>query len=323
MCDINSENFVIYLNSYGLGFLGNLLSFIIFYSLDEFRKISTGFFFLLSTISNSFHLWTLITEFFTVFNIYVYPDSFFQCRFNYFLQNVSRAISTYLAIGISLDRLIRSELPLPSRRICTRRNSIIYTFIVIVLFSILWSPWLSPTIIRDPTTGNCIFNTSPSIYFYISQFQTPFRLIVVCIIPVIIMAVSNIRMLYNMRQSRRRVRNRIEVHTVLIGVPPTTTIHPNVRRMSALDRMLLYMMLANVCTFIITQIPFNTYTIARSYYQSLDASTHSFVRTLLLIWSAVYFGVVFYLYCLTSPLFREKFILISKKLLRFIKRQPT
>jgi hypothetical protein len=294
---------------------------IIFYSLDEFRKISTGFFFLLATISNSFHLWTLTTEFLGVFNIYVYHDGFFQCRFNYFLQNVSRAISTYLAIGISLDRLIRSELPLPSRRICTRRNSIIYTFLVIIISVIIWSPWFSPTIIRDPTTGNCIFNLSSSIYFYLGQFQTLLRLILVCVIPVILMTVSNIRMLYNMRQSRRRVKPQIEIQTVLIVIPSNRIIDRNARRMSALDRMLFYMMLANVFTFIITQIPFNTYTTVRAYYQGLDTLTNSLLRTLFLIWSSIYFGVVFYLYCLTSPLFREKFIFIGKKCLRFIKCQ--
>lgn len=179
-----------------------------------------------------------------------------QCRFNYFLQNLSRAISTYLAIGISIDRLIRSELPLRSRRICTRRNAIIYAIIIFIFFSILWSPWFSPTIIRDSTTGSCIFNISPSINFYLVQVQVPFRLIVVCIVPVIIMFAANIRMLYNMRQSHRRVEHRLEISTT-INTP--VIVNPSVRRMSAIDRMLFYMMVANVCTFIITQIPFHVY----------------------------------------------------------------
>ncbi len=313
---------MLYAISYGLGFIGNLLSLIIFCSLDEFRKISTGFFFLLLTISNSFHLWTLTTEFLGVFNIYIYPDGFFQCRFNYFVQNISRAMSTYLAIGISIDRLIRSELPMRSRRICTRRNAVIYTLINFVIFSIVWSPWLAPAVIRDSITGTCIFDKSSIISFYLTQIQAPLRLIVVCIIPVIVMAASNIRMLYNMRQSRRRVGNQVEMKRTITAVGSNVITNPTIRRMSAIDRMLFYMMLANVCTFIITQIPFHIYTTVRSYNMSLNTFTASLIRALVLIWSSIYFGVAFYLYCFASPLFRQKFIITSKKIFNFVKHRP-
>jgi len=164
-------------------------------------------------------------------------------------------------------------------------------------------------------------NLSSAVYFYLVQVQTPLRLILVCIIPVIIMTGSNIRMLYNMRQSRRRVENRIEFKRTMFPVLSPVITNPSIRRMSAIDRMLFYMMLANVCTFIITQIPFNIYSTIQSYYRILDTSTNSLVRALLLIWSSIYFGVAFYLYCLTSPLFRKKFIIMSKKLVNFIRHR--
>ena len=300
------------LNSYGLGFIGNLLSLIIFCSLDDFRKISTGSFFLFTTISNTFHLWTLSTEFLGVFDVYIYSNTFLQCGFNYFLQNVSRAISTYLAIGIAFDRLIRSELPIRSRVICTRRNAVIYTLFFSLIFSVLWSPFFSPIITRDPRTGSCVFNQSSSLYSYLVQVQQPLRLVLVCILPVLLMLLSNIRMLYNMRQSHRRVQNG---HVALSSV----TSQPNTHRISDIDRMLFYMMSANVGTFILTQIPFHVYSTVRSYYQGFDQFTSSLVRALLLIWSSIYFGVAFYLYCLASPLFRKKFLIISKRILRFIR----
>ena len=291
--------------------------------MEEFRKISTGFFFLLTTLSNSVHLWTLTTEFLGVFNLYVYSEAFFQCRLNYFLQNVSRAISTYLTVGIALDRFIRSEWPMPSRRICTRRNAIIYTLIISIIFVAFWALWFSPSLIRDPDTGDCIFNRSPSIHFYLTQIQTPFRLIIICLFPVLIMSTCNFRLLYNMRQARRRVFNQMEIRTVITApVSSMPTTNAITRRMSAVDRMLFYMMLSNVCTFVITQIPFHIYTTVRVYYPALDPFTHSLVRALLLIWSSIYFGVAFYLYCLASPLFREKFILMNKKFLRMCKGRP-
>jgi hypothetical protein len=230
-------------------------------------------------------------------------------------------LSTYLAIGIALDRFIRSEMPLGSRRICTRRNAIIYTLIHLIIFSLLWAIWLSPSITRNPITGVCINNNSPTVYFYLVQVQTPVRLVVVCIIPVIVMAAANLRMLYNMRQSRRRVQNRVEINTIMTANASAVIINSTARRMAAIDRMLVYMMLANVLTFIITQIPFNIYSTIRSYHMTLDAFTNSLVRALLLIWSSIYFGVAFYLYCFASPLFREKFITSSRKIINFVKHR--
>ncbi|CAF1455305.1 unnamed protein product [Adineta steineri] len=307
---------------YGLGFIGNIFSLIIFCSLDEFRRISTGCFFLLTTIANSFHLWTLTTEFLGVYNIYIYSGGFLQCRLNFFVQNVSRAMSTYLAIGIALDRFIRSELPLRSRTICTRRNAIIYTIVNFIIFSIIWSLWLCPTIIKDPITGKCIYNQSPTFYFYLTQVQTPVRFVIVLIIPVIIMITANIRMLQNMRQSHRRVAHQAEMNTTLTAVTPASMNKPIARRMTSLDRMLFYMMVANIGTFIITQIPFHIYTLVRNYYAALDPFTHSLVRAILLIWSSIYFGIAFYLYCFAAPIFRQKFITITRKIIGCLRHRP-
>ena len=309
-------------NRYSLGFIGNVLSLLIFCSLAEFRKISTGTFFLFTTVSNSIHLWTLTTEFLGVFNVYVYADGFWQCRMNYFVQNVSRAMSTYLAIGIALDRFIRSELSLRSRWICTRRNAVIYTLTIFVIFSLLWSVWLCPTIVRDEKTGKCITNNSSLVSFLLVQVQVPARAVVVCLLPVFVMTAANVRMLYNMRRSRRRVENRAEPNTsvsVPISAMPGASA---IRRMTDVDRMLFYMMLANVGTFIITQIPFHLYTFIRSYYPTLDPFTNSLVRAVLLVWSSIYFGVAFYVYCLASPLFRKKFLRIGRKLHHFLKCRP-
>ena len=103
---------------YGFGFIGNLLSIFIF-SREEFRTNSTGTTFLFLTLSNTIHLWTLTAEFLSIFDVYISDNVFLQCRLNYFVQNVSRAVSTYLAVTITVDRLVRSELLMRSRVICT------------------------------------------------------------------------------------------------------------------------------------------------------------------------------------------------------------
>ena len=109
---------------------------------------------------------------------------------------------------------------------------------------------------------------------------------------------------HKLLQSRRRVQQENEVN----------------RQMTALDRTLSCMMLVNVETFIVTQIPFHVYTLVQVLYGAFDEYTHLVVRAMLLIWSSIYFGVGFYLYCLTSPLFRDKFLLFFRAMVTVVRR---
>jgi hypothetical protein len=303
---IDTFDFICRSIRYGLGFIGNILSLMILCSFDEFRQVSTGSLFLFITTTNSIHLWTLTTEFLTEYNIYVYSHAFLQCRLNFFVQNVSRAMSTYLAIGIALDRFIRTEIPLRSRMIWTRRHVFIYTGMNFFVFSLLWLFWLCPKIVRDTITSKCIF-TTPTLSLVISHIQAPIRMILVCMIPVIVMAMANLRMLHNLRRSRCLVENAMRRPTTT-QVPTITCLTTNnfsSRRMSAIDRMLFYVILVNVGTFIITQILFHIYATVRSYNLAFDRLTHILLRAMLLIWSSIYFGIGFYVHCLASPLFRD------------------
>jgi hypothetical protein len=67
--------------------------------------------------------------------------------------------------------------------------------------------------------------------------------------------------------------------------------------------MLIFMSIAHVVFFILTQIPFHLYAIGGCCIHWMGD-----VRTPILLWSSVYFGIGFYAYCLTSPYFRNKFI---------------
>ncbi|CAF0990919.1 unnamed protein product, partial [Didymodactylos carnosus] len=163
--------------------------------------------------------------------------------------------------------------------------------------------------------------------------HAPLRLILVCLIPVITMAAANIRLLSNIRRSRRRVGAEMEgtltvyeqqqkqqgerLKTTISPPTPNATRIGNIlklRRLNAVERMLVLMMITNVTMYIITQVPYHIYTVSRGYYQGLDSYTNSLVRALLLIWSSVYFGIGFYLFCFASPLFRQKFLKIGRTL---------
>jgi hypothetical protein len=226
------------------------------------------------------------------------------------MQNVSRAVSTYLAIGIVIDRLIRSEMPIRSRIICTRRNAVKLALICVIIFSVLSLFWFCPLNTINPMTNTCYAGQSAIYNSFINNIFFPVRFIVVCLIPVIIMSLANIRLVSNIRQSRRRVQ---QGNTIIAITNPGLML----RQMTPLDRMLVYMMLINVTAFIITQIPFHVYTIAHVYFKTLDQSTSALVRAILLIWSSIYFGIGAYLYCLASPLFREKLLKLMKAIFNY------
>ncbi|CAF4139425.1 unnamed protein product [Adineta steineri] len=304
--------------TYGLGFIGNLFALIVFSSLLEFRRISTGILFLLMTISNFFHLWTLAIDFLGICGYSIYSNIYLQCHLSPFVENISRAMSTYFSVGIAVDRFIRSEMPLRSKMICTRKNIFIVTIIIFIIFCLFWSFYLYPFSSQILITGECIYNQSISFEFFLVNIHIPLRAIFFCLIPIIIMTASNIRMMSNIRQARMRVsdipQNNDGYKSSTI-ISSTAISGPVGRRTLAIDRMLLLMMAASVLTFIITQIPFHIYMVVQVNIHTFNSYTDSLIYSMLLIWSSIYFGIAFYLYCLASPLFRRKFIRIGRKLI--------
>ena len=247
----------------------------------------------------------MTTEFLTSLSISIYSSVFVQCRLNYFVQNVSRAVSTYLAVTVTLDRLIRSEFPLRARKICTHRNVAKLTVIYVVIFSFLFSFWFCPLNTLNPSTGTCFTGRSPIYNYFINNIFFPVRFIIVCLLPAVLMLAANGRVLLNIRRSRCRVMPTLDRSNEVA----------NSTRLTPLDRVIMTIMLINGITFVLTQIPFHLYTVIRVYYRSLDTMKHSLVRTLLLICSSIYFGIGFYVYCLAMPLFRELSMQIIKNII--------
>ena len=313
-------------NSYGLGSVGNLLSLYIFYTQEEFRKISTGLLYLLMTIFNIVHLCCLGIEFLRLYSVTLYLGTVLQCGFNAFLQNMTRATSIYLAVAVAIDRLIRSELPMYSRVLCTRRNAGILTIIYVILFTLMWSFYFYQMSFFDSKTNSCI--NLPAFYIYFTRYiHDTARAVIVCFLPVLIITVANLRLLKNIRSSRRRVHGTngalrdapsLDITAITAPGPSTATT----RRATSFDRMIFYMMVANVSTLFLTQTPFHIDQIRNNYLNTLDPFVNRLLRSFLLIWSSLYFGIAFYLYCLSASLFRQKCLKILKNLIKCQRNQP-
>jgi hypothetical protein len=124
------------------------------------------------------------------------------------------------------------------------------------------------------------------------------------------------RMLNNIRQSKRRiVQQRLAEHAAIIIRPVLISkTSDGTRQTSTIDQMLLLMVLVNIIAYILTQIPFNIYTLYYAYEASDGYTLYSLIRAFLLMWSSIYFGIGFYLFCVTSPQFRKQFITKIKQL---------
>ncbi|CAF1080195.1 unnamed protein product [Adineta ricciae] len=263
------------------GFIGNFLSLTIFVR-EDIRHVSTGLLFLFLTISNSFQLLTLTIEFIDVaYNIRLFACVVIRCRILYWFQNIFRALSSYTACTISCDRMFRALYPIRAKQVCTCRVAWRIVCIYYFVFACSLTFYLLP-FMQENSDGICITSSDPTYDKFLSVIWPPIRTVVVCVLPVSIMISTNIFLWRRVRESRRRT-SPLSSHT---------------------DRMLIFITISNVLAFIITQIPFHVYATIVRYKQSIEH-----MRTPMLLWSSLYFGIGFYIYSLTSPYFRSKFLL--------------
>jgi hypothetical protein len=298
---------------YLAGFIGNFFSSLLFIQ-KELRQVSTSLLFLLLNIFSTIHLLSLIVEFLdSIFQIQVLPFDIFQCQFILWLQNATRTICSFFATTISIDRFIRSEYPIRSRIWCTPKNVVRLAIIYFIFSIVLYAFFYYPLNLRDKE-GYCSFSFNDTFHIFAINVMPPIRFVFICILPSSIMLGCGGRMLYNIRQSRRRITHQrtlpiTTVATIAIPISKGSGItNNNQPQKIAIDHMLLLMVIANVFTYIITQVPFNIYSIYYGYEATNDYLLHSLTRSFLLMWSSVYFGVGFYLFCIASPQFRRQFL---------------
>ncbi|CAF2139614.1 unnamed protein product [Rotaria magnacalcarata] len=255
---------------YTAGFIGNFVSFFIFMQ-KELRKVSTGLIFLLLTIISTIHLLSLIVEFLsTIFCFEISSNSIFRCQFILWLQNVTRSICSFLAVTVSLDRFLRSEYPIKSRIWCTTTN-VAKLCVIYCLFSmILYAIFFHPRNVME-ADGQCSFPYDNTFRLIILKIMPPVRFVFICIMPVILMGIFGGRMLYNIKQVKKRITQQKMVQdaaiaTIVIPKSIQNIKHAdNQNRTKKLDHMLLLMVFTNIISYIITQTPFSIYTLFYGY----------------------------------------------------------
>ena len=304
---------------YVAGFVGNFLSFFLFMQ-REIRRVSTGFIFLLLNIFCTIHLLSLVIEFLdSIFQVRILWNDVFRCQFLLWLQNSTRTMCSFLATTVSIDRFLRSEYPMKSRIWCTTNNVLKLDYIYLLFSVLFYAFFFHPRNVFDDH-GRCSYPYDDEFRLIALNIMPPLRFVLICVLPIILMAGCGARMLINVRRTKRRIIDRrIAQAIAAIAHNPLTQTSGNTadesrRQAAMIDQMLLLMVLANVVAYTVTQIPFNVYTLYYGFGNSDNFQWYSLIRVLLLIWSSVYFGIGFYLFCLTSPSFRNRFLAKIKQL---------
>jgi hypothetical protein len=181
--------------------------------------------------------------------------------------------------------MFRAVYPSLAKRYCTCGIAWRIVLFYFLFFALSFTFYLFPYM-KDNTDGICSVEPNLIYYQFMTSIWPPIRTILVCILPVLIMIITNILLWRRIRASKRRIAPR----------------HSS--NLTKTETMLIFITISNVLAFIVTQIPFHIYTTIVSYQHTIDH-----IRTPILLWSSLYFGIGFYIYCLTSKYFRSKFML--------------
>ena len=323
----NQIGTIIYSTIYGFGFIGNLFALITFSS-HRMRQISSSIFLLVLAISDTISLiaslWFFLAD---AFAIHLQNYSALACRFRTFFAYVFMDLSSWCIAGLAFDRFLRTEIPLRAKLLCIPRNALIMILILFLLLCGINGHYFSAGIGQERggnrTTAHCLENREayPNYYYFYKIIWPKIDMIVFCFLPACIMILCNVRIIYILRRQRRHFQiptSQHNEHVKVINIQQTLNGNVPVKRFpshrKAIERQMLLMMSSCVIVFLSTTVPVTIYLILLeqvivNYSNfSRDNAYYVFIFRILRAVMYIHFGCNFYLYCLTSRIFRAEFV---------------
>ncbi|CAF0753809.1 unnamed protein product [Rotaria sp. Silwood1] len=319
---------IIYSIIYILGFLGNTFALMTFSS-RRMRQISSSVFLLTLSISDSVALITSLWFFLAdAFSIQLQNYSALACRFRTFFAYVFMDLSSWCLAGLAFDRYLRIRLPINSKNICTPRNAFITILIFFLILCGINGHYFSPGIGQEPIenrTAHCLENREsyPKYYYFYKIIWPKIDMIIFCFLPACIMILCNVNIIYLRKKQLHQLENsnnygsqkkptQINIQQTLNGILPIQKSFITHRK--AMERQMSLMMAACVIVFLFTTLPVTIYLIlleqhtTKNQNSAQDNAFFTFVFRMLRALMYIHFASNFYLYCLTSRIFRAEFI---------------
>jgi hypothetical protein len=317
---------IIYSIIYALGFIGNIFALITFSSY-RMRQISSSIFLLVLSISDSISLITSLWFFIAdAFSIQLQNYSALACRFRTFFAYVFMDLSSWCIAGLAIDRFLRTEIPLRAKVICVRRNALIMILIFFLFLCGINGHYFSAGIGQERgenrTTAHCLENREeyPTYYYFYKIIWPKIDMIIFCFLPACIMILCNVRIIYIFKRQRHLFENHgsqneqvkiLNIEQTLNGCIPVRKL-PSHRK--SIERQMSLMMSSCVIVFLSTTVPVTIYLLLLEQvivnYPNFarDNIYYVFIFRMLRALMYIHFGCNFYLYCLTSRIFRGEFI---------------
>jgi hypothetical protein len=222
-----------------------------------------------------------------------------MCQFRDYIQWTAMCCNAWLLVGIATDRWIRVRFPFKSKQICTLRNALIATIIILILSAGFNGHILQPDYGQLPAGIMTVCGPKPTNQAYNTFVRQIWPTIFSCIqtiVPVILLIILSIDTF------RRLSRQRI--------IPNTHYI----RRRSQLDNQMLLIMFATITLFVATTLPLGLFNILltpvlRGPMNQIQLLELSSIVTFI---GTINYTLDFYIHCLTSRLFRKELMNIFK-----------
>jgi len=225
-----------------------------------------------------------------------------------------------------LDRFLRTEIPLRAKLICIPRNALIMILIFFLLLCGINGHYFSGGIGQERggnrTTAHCLENrdTYPNYYYFYKIIWPKIDMIVFCFLPACIMILCNVRIIYILRRQRQHFEKlgsqngQVKITNIQQTLNGTVPIKRSPSHRKAIERQMSLMMSSCVIVFLVTTVPITIYLIFLEQvivkYPNFvkDHAYYVFIFRMLRALMYIHFGCNFYLYCLTSRIFRGEFI---------------
>ena len=200
------------------------------------------------------------------------------CRFRSFVISVCQFLSGWTLVVISLDRWIRTRFPFKSGWLCTPKNALLVTAVVLVIDAGVYSHLLSQ-LYGMLIPGFSFVACGPTIYsgnYFVFYFLTwsVVQVLIICLVPVAIMVVILIDIFICVR-----IRKRAVIQPAQNQQGDSAGSHQR-----NLQLQMFILMLASIGIFLLTTLPVALYKITAAREQNV---TYEPLKRVSSIWTAL------------------------------------
>ncbi|CAF0802716.1 unnamed protein product [Rotaria sordida] len=281
-----------------IGFIGNLLSSLIF-STTELSQTSCGVYFLLLAIYDSIALLGGLHHCLTLGYHVSVPNAIY-CRARNFLLYMSMDMTSWMIVAISVDRYFKVKFPIKAQIHATQKLAIIISCIITFVF-IIKNFHLATVFIGDfigDAADNC--DPNPDYPKYVEFFKNIWPwidLTTYALLPIVIVTLCNAFIIHDRYKRHVKLRKR------------------------NLDHSLIRFLLISSISLMICNFPMSITIVIFPYVSTSDTKNNyydevRFIFDLLRLPSYASFAFNFYLYYYSSSLFRQQLMLLFKRLCR-------